>query len=116
MKIRIFGETWNTDTNTLLERINFSVEDLWLSDFVEVDVTTDESLKTLWFTKTPALIIEEESIDFKDVIFEWIVPDTEELKSMFVSIIWGWDGGSCSTWGWCSSWSCGTWGWCSSCS
>jgi hypothetical protein len=54
------------------------------------------------------LIIEEESIDFKDVIFEWIVPEIDELKSMFVSIIWWW-GSSCSSWR-CWTW---CWTWCS---
>jgi hypothetical protein len=40
-------------------------------DFVESSITSDESLKNdLNLTKVPALIIEEESIDFKDVIFE----------------------------------------------
>jgi hypothetical protein len=33
------------------------------------------------------LIVEEEAIDFKDTIFEGIIPDEEELKSMFISII-----------------------------
>jgi hypothetical protein len=57
-------------------------------DFVQADITSDETLKNdLNLTKVPALIIEEESIDFKDVIFEGIVPDVDELKSMFVSII-----------------------------
>jgi hypothetical protein len=45
-------------------------------------------LKTkLNITKEPALIIEEESIDFQDMIFEGIIPSDDELKSMFVSII-----------------------------
>jgi hypothetical protein len=38
---------------------------------MDVEVTEDESLKNeLSITKTPALIIEEEAIDFKDTIFE----------------------------------------------
>jgi hypothetical protein len=51
-------------------------------------------------TKEPAFIIEEESIDFKDMIFEWVIPEIEDLKNMFISIIWGWE--SCSSW-WCTS-------------
>jgi len=35
----------------------------------------------------PALIIEEGSIDFKDVIFEGQTPPEEEIKPMLVSII-----------------------------
>jgi hypothetical protein len=35
------------------------------------------------------LIIEEESIDFKDTIFEGIIPEDDELKSMFISIVGG---------------------------
>lgn len=105
MKIKIY---WNNEeTNTLLEKVNFSVEELGLWDFITVELTTDENLKNeLNISKEPALIIEEESIEFKDMIFEWIVPEIDEIKSMFVSIIWGWEDGSCSTG------SCGTWGWC----
>jgi hypothetical protein len=47
----------------------------------------------------------EESIDFKDTIFEWIVPEDEELRSMFVSII----GGGWGEWGWCAPEWCGSW-------
>lgn len=104
MKIKIYGT--NSDTNTLLEKVNFAIDELGLNDFISSEITTDEALKNdLWVTQEPALIIEEESIDFKDMIFEGIVPEIEELKSMFVSIVWGWD----SWWGWgCSSGSCGS--------
>jgi hypothetical protein len=38
---------------------------------MEVEVTLDENLKNeLSISKEPALIIEEEAIDFKDTIFE----------------------------------------------
>jgi hypothetical protein len=61
----------------------------------------------MWIKESPALIIEEETIDFKDTIFEWITPEEEEIKSMFVSIIgWGSTGWSCSDEGWCGS--CGS--------
>lgn len=108
MKVKIYWK-WE-ETQELLNKVNNSLEELWLSDFLEVEVTNDESIKNeLSITKEPALIIEEEAIDFKDTIFEWIIPSDEEIKSMFISIIWGWDGWSCSSaWGcWsCSSWCC----------
>lgn len=109
MKIKIY---WDWDkTQELLDKVNNSLEDLWLSDFMEVEVTKDEELKnSLSITKQPALIIEEESIDFKDTIFEWIIPSDEEIKSMFISIIGWWDEWGCSS-GWscgsCSTWGCG---------
>ena len=89
MKIKIFWE--NKDTEKLLNIVKNSLEELWLVDFIQIEETTDEELKKeLNFTKQPALIIEEESIDFKDVIFEWMVPEEDEIKSMLISII-GWD-------------------------
>lgn len=104
MEIKIFW-TWE-ETNELKNRVNISVEELGLTDFITLSETNDESLKKeLNISKEPALIIVEESIDFKDMIFEWIVPDIEELKSMFISIIGWWDS---SGW-WCWGWSCGSW-------
>ena len=104
MKIKIY---WTEDnTKELLIRVNSCLDELGLTSFIQVEITLDESLKKeLNITKQPALIIEEESIEFKDTIFEWIIPEEEELKWMFISIIWGW-----STWwcgsdeGWCPSW------------
>ena len=53
-----------------------------------VELSQEESLKTeLNITEQPALLIEEESIDFKDVIFQGMVPDEAEIKSMFISVI-----------------------------
>lgn len=95
MKIKLF---W-TDENTkeLLSKVNTSLDELGLSDFIKVETTQDEELKKeLNITKEPALIVEEEAIDFKDTIFEWIIPEDEELKSMFISIIGGWDAESCA--------------------
>jgi len=112
MKILIYWN--NTETDTLLERVNFSIDELGLNDFIQASKTNEDSIKTeLNISQEPALIIEEESIDFKDMIFEGIVPEVDELKSMFISIIgWWWDewgcsSGSCSTW-WCGSGSCGS--------
>lgn len=95
---------------TLTDKVKLVLEELWLSDFVVVEETQDATIKhDLHISEESALIIEEESIDFKDMIFEWLIPDPEELKSMFISIIgggWGWwcgskdENGSC--WTWCS--------------
>ena len=74
MKVKIYWQ-WD-ESQELLNKVNNSLEDLWLSDFMEVEVTLDENLKNeLSISKEPALIIEEEAIDFKDTIFEWIIPD-----------------------------------------
>jgi hypothetical protein len=103
MEVKIF---WNEEnTKELLTKVNTSLEELWLSDFIKVNLTQDEKLKTeLGIEKEPALIVVEESIDFKDTIFEWIVPSDDEIKSMFISIIGGWDSG-----GWCAPEWCGSW-------
>jgi len=106
MKIKLF---WNGDQCELLEkRVKASLEELGLTDFIELEISSDEGLKAeMWIKEEPALIIEEETIDFKDIIFEWIVPEEEEIKSMFVSII-GWGGGwSCSDEGGCGTCSSG---------
>ena len=103
MKIKIYGT--DEKTTELMSKVQASLDELGLKDFIKLEQTDDVSLKTEFDIKQePALIIEEESIDFRDMIFEWIVPEDEELKSMFVSII-----------GWESGWSCGT-DWCGDCS
>lgn len=104
MKIKIY---W-TDENTkeLIKKVNASLDELGLVDFIKVETTLDEALKAkLNITKEPALIVEEESIDFIDTIFEWIIPEEDELKSMFISIIWWWE----SSWCWTDQWWCPTW-------
>ena len=104
MKIKIYGS--NEKTTELMSKVQASLDELGLKDFIKLEQTDDDSLKTEFDIKEePALIIEEESIDFRDMIFEWIVPNDEELKSMFVSII-GWESGG---------WSCGPSG-CGDCS
>lgn len=103
MKIKIYWK--NKNTKELLMKVNNSLEELWLTDFIKVETTEDEWLKTeLNITKEPALIVEEEAIDFKDTIFEGIIPDEEELKSMFISIIW-WKSSGC----WTEDWGCPIW-------
>ncbi len=102
MQIKIY---WNwEETKKLTNIVNSSLEELWLVDFIKVEeVYNEEIKKELNITKQPALIIEEESIDFKDIIFEWMIPEEDEIKSMLISIIWwdSWD--SCAP---SSCWSC----------
>lgn len=102
MNIQIFWE--NDKSKELLEKVNISLEELWLLDFIKVNTTTSKKLQEeLWIKKEPALILEEKSIDFKDVIFEWIIPEKEELSSMFISVIW-WEWADGCTPDMCSSW------------
>lgn len=56
----------------------------------------------LGITENPSLCIEEESIDFKDMIFQGEIPEYDEIKSMFLSILGDEDdheGGGCGTCG-----------------
>ena len=90
MEVKIFWK--NKDTKMLFDKVIHILEELWLEDFIKVKKTTSAKLKKeLNITKEPALIVKEESIDFTDVIFEWIIPNDEELKSMFISIIGWWE-------------------------
>jgi len=105
MKIIIY---WNKEKRTpLLKILKISLDELGLSDFIKIDETNDSTIKNeMWIKLEPALIIEEESIDFKDTIFEWLIPPDDEIKAMLISIIW-WD-----SWDiWCAPTSCG---WCPS--
>ncbi|MCH2188253.1 hypothetical protein MK079_00290 [Candidatus Gracilibacteria bacterium] len=96
MQIKIYGSEENT--TELSGKIKGVLDELGLTDFIQTEITQDSQLKEeLKIKKEPALIIIEESIDFKDTIFEGIIPDEEELKSMFVSIIGGGSGGSCGS-------------------
>lgn len=105
MKIKLFWTEENT--SELHTKVLTVLEELGLSDFIKVELTQDKALKTdLSITKEPALVIEEEAIDFQDTIFEGIIPENEELKSMFISIIWGGEGWSCGSKD--SDGSCGT--------
>ncbi len=86
MKVYVYGNSQEADL--LYNNISHVLEDLGLSDFVELEKTQDETLKQeLQISKDSACIIEEESIDFKDMIFEGMVPENEEIKAMFLSII-----------------------------
>ncbi len=96
MKVKIYGST--DEATQLISKVKIILDELWLIDFIEVEGTQDSELKEkLNITKETALIIEEESIDFQDMIFEWMVPSDDELKSMFVSIVWGESGWSCGS-------------------
>lgn len=97
MKVKLYGTEENTAP--LLTLIQQNLEELGLVDFIQVEVTQDTALKDeMKITEEPALIIEEESIDFKDVIFQGMVPSSDEIKSMFISIIGGGStGGSCGS-------------------
>ncbi len=102
MKVIIFWE-WQEQIE-LKNKVSISLEELGLSDFIEIEESNSiEIKKELWITKNPALIIEEESIEFKDMIFEWQIPENDEIKSMFMSIIWWSEWSSCDPW-WCWSW------------
>ncbi len=106
MNVKILWD--NKKSEKLLNKIKICLSELWLTDFIKVNKINDNKLKKdLAIKKEPALIIEEESIDFQDVIFEWIIPEDDELKSMFISIIW-WESSA-----WCSPDACASW--CSSC-
>ena len=60
---------------------------LSITDFVSIEETDDSAYKAeLGITANPALCIEESSIEFRDMIFEGIIPEQEELVSMFASI------------------------------
>ncbi|USN58436.1 MAG: hypothetical protein H6767_09405 [Candidatus Peribacteria bacterium] len=84
------------------------VEELGLSDFITLETSDSKDIQTeLGIKEMPALIIEEEAIDFKDVIFEGIVPEESEIKSMFISIIGGGEEG-CGSGGCSTGEGCGT--------
>ena len=103
MKIII---TWSEESKKdLVNTVKLSLDELGLTDFITLEESNDEKLiEEMSIKAEPALIIEEESIDFKDMIFEWQTPADEEIKAMLVSIIWGWD-----TWSSCAPGGCGSW-------
>ena len=102
MKIIIYWE--KEKRASLVKTINISLEELGLTDFIKLEETFEKSIKEdMWIKETPALIIEEESIDFKDIIFEGQNPPEDEIKAMIISIV-GWESGdSCAT---DACWSC----------
>ena len=101
MKIIVY---WSEEKrNELVKTLGLSLEELGLTDFIKVEETYEEKVKEeMWIKQEPALIIEEETIDFKDVIFEWQTPPEDEIKSMIISIV-GWD-----SWDSCATDACGS--------
>ena len=106
MKVIIYGS--GSDANTLIQKIRNVLEELWLGDFITLEQSNDASIKKeLDITKDSALVIEEESIDFKDVIFEGVNPEEEELKSMFISLVGGGENWGCCGDDTCADTECG---------
>ncbi len=76
-----------TEVENLKTIVDRALVELAIDDAITVELSDDPAYKLeLGITENPALCIEEESIEFKDVIFQWEVPEYEEIKSMFVSI------------------------------
>lgn len=86
MIIKLVGS--GNELDTLSQSVKKALEELALDDAVKLESTNDEAYKMeLWITQNPALAIEEESIDFRDMIFEGEIPEYDEIKSMFLSIL-----------------------------
>lgn len=91
---------------TLESQVRQALSELALDDAVKIEITDDSAYKMeLGITENPALAIEEESIDFRDMIFQGEIPEYDEIKSMFISILGDEDEGFS---GGCSSGSCGS--------
>lgn len=106
MRIHLVGtgealHTLETSVKNILKELN-------LDHTVDLKVWDDPAYKiALGITENPALCIEEESIEFQDVLFQGIVPSEEEIRSMFISIFGDEEeshgcSGGCST-GWCET-------------
>lgn len=77
-----------TELENLQNLVQRALIDLSLDDAVSVKMTDDAAYKMeLGITENPALAIEEESIDFRDMIFQGEVPEYDEIRSMFISIL-----------------------------
>lgn len=85
MLIRIVGTS--PDTDTLLSRVQASLEELGLLSHTTVELyDTPEYREQMKITQLPALCIEESSIDFRDMIFEGVTPEQAEITSLFISL------------------------------
>ena len=72
----------------LFARTSEVLGELGLADIIKIRESDDEAYKIeLGITENPALCIEEESIDFRDVIFQGIIPEKMEIKSLITSIV-----------------------------
>lgn len=107
MIIKLVGTGSELDTlNTLVKQ---ALTELALDDAVRIETTDDVAYKMeLGITENPALALEEESIDFRDMIFQGEIPAYDEIKSMFISILGDEEDHGCGD-------SCGTGG-CGDCS
>lgn len=104
MEVKIVWE--EKDAQELFKRVSESIEELDLWKFIKFDIDNNEDLRLeLNITSSPALVIIEPEIDFRDVIFQWETPEKEEIMSMFMSIIWV--DSSSEVW-WCETWGCNT--------
>jgi hypothetical protein len=97
MIVKLVGS--GSELENLSQTVALALSELGLSDFVKVESVDDAAYKTeLGISQNPALCIEEDSIEFKDMIFEGSVPEKAELVSMFASIFGGaTDESSCSS-------------------
>lgn len=69
MLIKLIGN--GTELDTLHSLVTQALTELALDDAVKVETTDDAAYKMeLGITENPALAIEEESIDFRDMIFQ----------------------------------------------
>lgn len=107
MLIRIVGTS--PDAETLLARVQASLEELGLLSHTKVEIhDTPEYREAMKITALPALCIEESSIDFRDMIFEGVMPEQKELESLFISLFGAGESekqGGCGT---CTSGGCDT--------
>lgn len=90
MLIRIVGPS--PDSDILFSRVQASLEELGLLIHTQVEIyDTIEYREQMKITNLPALCLEEESINFRDMIFEGVIPEHAELVSLFVSLFGGED-------------------------
>lgn len=69
MLIKLIGT--GTEIETLKELVQRALTELALDDSIKIDISDDAAYRLeLGITENPALCIEEESIEFKDVIFQ----------------------------------------------
>lgn len=104
MKIHL---SWEWEQLDLLHSlIKKTITDLQIEDSLTLHITNDSNfLAELGITSFPSLSIEEESIWFKDMIFQGQVPELKEIKELFSSMVGDetWLGTS-----WCSTGGCST--------
>ena len=92
MIIRIVGTS--PDADILLSRVQASLEELGLLSHTTVEIyDTPEYREQMKITNFPALCIEESSINFRDMIFEGVIPEHSELSNLFISLFGSGDEG-----------------------